>query len=326
MQNQGSQLAFVIVNWNGGELLRRAIGSITANPPSVSYEIVVVDNASSDESLSWLRSTELAQQLHPVKLTLIENSSNVGFGQANNQGFEATDAPLLFLLNSDAELRPLACDRMIATIESDQRIGACGPKLINPDGSLQISVWRNPPTAWATLISGLRLYKLLPKRLRGELLLAEFWDHNRRRDVSMLSGAAILARRKMIDDVGGFDARFHMYGEDNEWCLRILRAGWRIVFEPEATVMHHGGQSSQRRWTELEKLKVQTSAMFRFQHHCLSRRQLISNLMANITLLTVQRTLRRLGKRPCADIELNLSLHVEALKKALRNREYADTL
>lgn len=313
------ELCFVIVNWNGGQLLRRAIDSIKSNPPSVSYEIVVVDNASTDESLPWLRSTELAQELHPVKLTLIENSSNAGFGQANNQGFAATDAPLLFLLNSDAELRPQTCDKMIATLKSDDRIGACGPKLVNPDGSLQISVWRNPPTAWATLVSGFRLYKLIPKRLRGELLLAEFWDHNRRRDVNMLSGAAILARRKMIDDVGGFDARFHMYGEDNEWCLRILRAGWRIVFEPDAVVMHHGGQSSQRRWTELEKLKVQTSALFLFQKHCLSRRQMISNLLANIILLTIQRTIRRLSNRPYADIELNLSLHLEVFKNTLRH-------
>jgi GT2 family glycosyltransferase len=206
---------------------------------------------------------------------------------------------------------------MIATLQSDERIGACGPRLINPDGSLQISVWRNPPTAWATLVSGLRLYKLLPRRVRGELLLAEFWDHDRRRDVSMLSGAAILARRMMIDEVGGFDARFHMYGEDNEWCLRILRAGWRIVFEPDAVVMHHGGHSSERRWTELEKLRVQISALFVFQKHCLPRRQVISNLLANIMLLSVQRTLRKLSNRPSADVELNLKLHIEALKNTL---------
>jgi GT2 family glycosyltransferase len=313
------ELSFVLVNWNGATLLRRAIESILQFPPRVPYGIVVIDNASTDESVHWLRSQELAERLGRVELRLIENRENAGFGRANNQAFASTRARLLFLLNTDAELKPGACDALVATLESDPRIGACGPRLVNPDGSLQVSVWRNPPTAWSTLLSGLRLYTLLPRRLRGELLLAGHWAHDRRRDVEMLSGAALLVRREVVEDVGGFDERFHMYGEDNEWCLRMARAGWRLVFEPAAVVMHHGGQSSQRRWTAREQLDAQLDAFFRFQRYSLSRRQAVSNLLATSVLLSVHRLWRGLRGQPADDVTLTLRMHLADLKRTLRS-------
>ncbi|MFN2513708.1 MAG: glycosyltransferase family 2 protein [Pyrinomonadaceae bacterium] len=313
------ELSFVIVNWNGGSLLRDCIESIFEYPPAVSYEILVVDNASSDDSIDWLRSPELAKQLGTVKLTLIENSSNVGFGGANNQAFAASDSTMVFLLNSDAELRAGTCDKLISTLRSDDRIGACAPRLLNSDGSLQLSVWRNPPTAWASLVSGLRLYLLMPRRLRGELLLGEFWDHDRKRDVNMLSGAAILAKRQMIDEVGGFDSRFHMYAEDFEWCLRMVRAGWRLVFEPEALVMHHGAKSSLRRWDKQKKMAVQTVAFLNFQRLCLPRSNVIVNLLTSCFLLTLQRTVRLFRGGDNEEVEQTLKLHAADLKRALRD-------
>lgn len=312
-------LSFVIVNWNGVHLLRDCIESILTYPPAVPYEIIIVDNASTDGSVDWLRSPELAGRLGTAKLTLIENSINVGFGSANNQAFAASDSTLVFLLNSDAELRPGTCDKLIATLQSDERIGACGPRLLNPDGSLQLSVWRNPPTAWASLVSGLRLYTLMPRRFRGELLLGEFWDHDRKRDVNMLSGAAILAKRQMIDEVGGFDSRFHMYAEDAEWCLRVVRAGWRIVFEPEALVMHHGAKSSLLRWDQRKKMAVQTVAFLNFQRLCLPRCNVIVNLLTSCFLLSLQRTVRLFRGGDNEEVDQTLKLHAADLKRALRD-------
>jgi GT2 family glycosyltransferase len=313
-------LAFVIVNWNGGECLRRAVGSILRFPPPVRFEIVIVDNASTDGSRDWLRSADLRAQLGDIPLRLIENSDNPGFGAANNQAFALIRAPLLFLLNPDAELRPGACDRLIAALEAEDRIGACGPRLLYPDGSLQVSAWRNPPTAWATLLSGLKLFRLLPRRFGGELLLGPHWRHDRRRAVGMLGGAALLVRRAMIDEIGGFDERFHMYGEDNEWCLRMTRAGWRLLFEPAAVVMHHDGESARRRWTDLEKLRVQADAWFRFQYLCLGPWRRLSNAMAETLVLALQFAWRRLRRRPAASAALALRLHLGNLGRALRNR------
>src|SRR5687768_15514082 len=156
------ELAIIIVNWNGGDFLRRSLESVSRFPPQLSYKVVVVDNASTDGSREWLKS--LGDSIH-----LIANSENVGFGRANNQAFASSDAPLLFLLNSDAEVHPGVIDKLIATIREDEKLGAVGPRLNNPDGSLQPSVWRNPLTPLEMIVTALRLHKLLPKRLRANL-------------------------------------------------------------------------------------------------------------------------------------------------------------
>ena len=311
------ELCIAIVNWNGGHLLRQCIDSIIESPPSVSYEIVVVDNASTDDSVSWLRSGGGEPELGEVKTHLIENSENFGFGKANNQAFAYSDAPLLFLLNNDTEVRAGAINSLIATLKSDERIGGCGPRLVNPDGSLQASAWRNPPAAWAILVSGLRLHLLIPTFIRGELLLGRHWNHARRRRVGMLSGAAILVKREVIEDVGGFDERFHMYAEDDEWCLRMTRAGWWLVFEPDAVVMHQGGHSASSRWNDLERTLRITDEGLRFQRFCLSRWQLTSNTLANCLVVSLAYIWRRLTGRPTTETRMKLGLYVKYLKRAI---------
>lgn len=315
------ELAIIIVNWNGGELLRSTVESVIVSPPSIEYEVVVVDNASTDDSVAMLRTSNLARELTDRgRLRIIENSENRGFGPANNQAFSLTDAPLLFLLNPDTEVTAGSVDRLLATIQSNSRIAAVGPRLLNVDGSLQVSVWRNPPSAWEILLSQLKLYLLLPRRFRGELLLGGHWDHNRERSVPMLSGAAILVRRTVIEEVGGFDERFHMYGEDNEWCLRILRAGWDMVFQPDAVVLHHGAQSSLQRWTSLEKLSVQLEASYLFQQHSLPRHRLITNQLASYVTASGQHLWRRLRGVQAPDVKLAREIHWEHLQRSLRNK------
>jgi GT2 family glycosyltransferase len=159
---------------------------------------------------------------------------------------------------------------------------------------------------------------LLPRGLRGELLLAEHWDYGRAREVGQLSGAAMLVRREVLDEVGGFDERFHMYGEDSEWCLRMTRAGWRLLFEPAAVIMHHGAASSLKRWDSLEKLRVQSEAFLNFQRICLSRRRRITNLAARCMMLSMQKAARRLKGRAAADVEQTLELFTADLRRALR--------
>lgn len=313
-----AELSIIIVNWNAGELLRRAVESVVASPPSLAYEVVVVDNASTDESLALLRESGAASALGG-RLRVVINAENRGFGRANNQAFALTRAPLLLLLNPDTEVTRGSVDRLAETLRSDARAGAVGPKLLNADGSVQVSVWRNPPAAWEMLLTASRLHKLLPRRLRGELLLAEHWDYSRRRAVEMLSGAAMLLRREVIDEVGGFDERFHMYGEDNEWCLRMRRAGWKLLFEPEAVVKHRGAASSLKRWDSLEKQRVQSEALLRFQRHCLTRRRRITNLATACALLALQRAVRRLRGRERRDVEQTLRLYAADLKRALRD-------
>ncbi|HEX8351283.1 MAG TPA: glycosyltransferase family 2 protein [Pyrinomonadaceae bacterium] len=312
-----AELSIIIVNWNGGDLLRRTVESVVAAPPAAAYEVVVVDNASSDDSLARLRSGAAAGALGG-RLRVFENADNLGFGRANNQAFAQTRAPLLLLLNPDTEVTGGSIDRLIQTVRTGERVGAAGPKLLNADGSVQVSVWRNSPAAWEALLTGFRLHRLLPRRVRGELLLAEHFDYARRRAVGMLSGAAMLVRREVVDEVGGFDERFHMYGEDNEWCLRITRAGWRLVFEPGAVVMHHGAASSVKRWDSLEKMRVQAEGYLLFLRRAVPRRRRVSFLAASCMMLTLQRAARGLTGRERRDVEQTLRLFAADFRRALR--------
>jgi GT2 family glycosyltransferase len=303
-------LAIIIVNWNGRDLLIRSLDSLARFPPSLPYEIVVVDNASTDGSREWL-------QAQGERVRLIANDENVGFGRANNQAFAATEAPLLFLLNSDAEVYEGTIDRLLATINEDERIGAVGPRLLNSDGTLQPSVWRNPLTPFEMIATSLRLYKLMPRRLRGELLLGFHWDHSQRRHASMLSGAALLVRRKMIDAVGGFDENFHMYGEDVEWSMRIVRGGWWMVFEPDATVLHHQGMSTARRWNNLEKRQKEYEGFFRFQRLHLSRRQAIANLTTGYALSLARKAWLTLRRQSLEETRLVQQLYARELRNTI---------
>jgi len=312
------ELSIIIVSWNGGDLLRQCLRCLAEHPPAVSYEVIIVDNASSDESVAWLRSGEVQALLGEAPLLIIENPDNRGFAIANNQAIAASNSPLIFLLNSDADVTAGAIDSLIATLQSDARIGAVGPRLHNTDGTLQHSVWRNPPTVREILLNGSGLWRLIPKRVRGEWLLGGHWEHNQRREVPMLFGAAILARRAMVDAVGGLDERFHMYSEDIEWCLRIVRGGWRLVFEPTAVVTHHGGQSALQRWTSAEKRRMQLNTFFEFQQRSLPRRQVVANQLASYAVAWMNRTWRLLRGLPTEDVEMVLEVHREHVKRALR--------
>lgn len=314
------ELSIIIVNWNGGNLLRRCVETIVTSPPTASYEIIVIDNASTDDSLDHLRDSELlAPLISNQQLRIIRNTENRGFGAANNQGFAATDSPFLFLLNLDTEVRPGTIDTLMHALASDETIGVCGPKILNSDGSLQISAFFNPPRVWHTILSQLKLYLLLPRRIRGELLLGRHWDHSRRRAVPMLSGAAMLARRKMIDEVGGFNERFHMYSEDTEWCWRIVKANWKLMFVPEAVLLHHGAESSKKRWSSQERLRVRLEANYKFEHTVLPRWRVAANQFANYVVVCAQIAGRKLLGIRMSELYLVRDIHREHLKRSLKN-------
>jgi GT2 family glycosyltransferase len=313
----GVDLSIIIVNWNGLDLLPRCLESIVKHPPSVSYEIVVVDNASTDGSVEWLRSAHSKGRLKAANLRLIENAENLGFGKANNIAFNQTNSPMLLLLNSDTEVTEGAIDKLVGTLKSNEKAAGCGPKLLNIDGSLQPSVHRNPPTAWATLMIGLRICYLLPMRIRAELLLGPFWDHSRRRKVRMLSGAVMLLRREVIDSVGGFDEELYFYGEDAELCLRIVTAGWDLLFEPDAQVVHHSGKSALLRWGAEEKLRRLADGVLRCYRKSLPGFHFVSYSLASCLILFLGHIRRRSQGISTRDVDVVLGVHRKHLREVV---------
>ena len=311
------KVSIVIVNWNGENFLPACLESIAANPPSVPFETVVVDNASADGSVAWLRSAETSELGKKLGLKIIESQENLGFGRANNLAIKETESDFIFLLNPDTIVKPYAIDRLLETLESDDKIGAVAPKLLNADGTLQYNVWGFPPTIITLSIQGLRLDRYLPKKWLANRLYSYLWSYDVRTAVPMFSGAAILAKREMVDKVGGFDESFHMYGEDGEWCVRINRNGWETFFEPTAEIVHLGGQSSLQRWGSSNSRIKEEEAFIAFQQKCLSRFHLFCNVLTRLGVLIIH-FLRHFIIRNDDSIDRKLiTLQLTALKKIL---------
>jgi GT2 family glycosyltransferase len=310
-------ISIIIVNWNRQELLARCIESIIKHPPSAPYEIVVVDNASTDGSVEWLRAAQSNGRFKDANLRLIENTENVGFGRANNIAFSQTTARMLLLLNSDTEVREGAINHLVETLKSNKQAGGCGPKLLNTDGSLQPSVYRNPPTVWEILVTGLRFYYLLPRQVRAELLLGQYWDHSSRRKTRLLHGAAVLLRREVIDLVGGFDEEFHFYGEDIELCHRIVSSGWELLFEPDAQVVHHDGESALLRWGSEERHRRFIDGLLRCYRKSLPRFRFIANCLASCLVFSLERVWRKARGISTRDIDVTFSIHRKYLREVV---------
>lgn len=234
------KLSIIIVNWNTREITRNCLASLREKIAGVDYEVIVVDNASSDESAAMIRA-----EFPDVQL--IVNAENLGFGRANNQGMRAARGRYFLLLNSDTVVIDDSIQRLASFMESEPRIGVAGCKLLFEDLSLQGSCARFPSIKLA-LLEDLMLYKFMSRRRQGEVLLNGYWPHDRTRDVDAVWGAAMLVRREVFDETGGFDERIFMYGEDLEWCMRIRDLGWRITFAHDCRIVHLNHKSSEKKY------------------------------------------------------------------------------
>ncbi len=231
-------LSLIIVNWNVCDLLQRAIASVYASWDGLpGLEIIVVDNASHDDSVAMLRETF-------PQVVVIANAENRGFTGGNNQGLAAATGDFLLLLNPDTEIVGDALPRMIAYLQNHPGVGMIGPQLLNPDGSVQSSR-RRFPTLPVLFLESTWLEKLAPRKSLRYYYAQEQPD-DAIQDVDWITGAAMLTRREVIAQVGGMDEGFFMYSEELDWCRRIREAGWRVIYFPEARVTHHEGKSSEQ--------------------------------------------------------------------------------
>jgi hypothetical protein len=263
-----ADVGIVIVNWNTRDLLRGCLRSLAASEPSVKRRVVVVDNASSDNSAAMVR-TEFPE------VTVLENAQNVGYAAANNLGLRrlgfgqpcAPEAPrYALLLNPDTELPSDALRAMIARLDADPKIGAGGPRLVLPNGKLDLACRRSFPTPEVAMWRMLGLSKLFPKsRLFGRYNLT-YLDEHLETEVDCVVGAFMMVRREAIARVGLLDEAFWMYGEDIDWAYRIKQDGWKILYYPKVTVLHIKRAAS--RLNPRTRLEFQrASLIFYYKHY-----------------------------------------------------------
>ena len=228
-----SRVSAVIVHYRTVDDTVEAARALALTAPEV--EVVVVDNASEDSIATRLSAEAPAARL-------LAETENRGYGAACNRGAHETSRPFVLLLNSDAVVQPGAVDALVAALERDPRAAAVGPLLVNSDGSFQPSILRLP-TLWRIFCESSGLAFLAGGRgpFRGHSATRE--DHSSAHAVESVKGAAILVRRSVFEEVGGFDESFFLYAEESDLAARLRRHGWRILFEPAAQVVHRGGVS-----------------------------------------------------------------------------------
>jgi N-acetylglucosaminyl-diphospho-decaprenol L-rhamnosyltransferase len=249
--NAQLDLLIVIVNYNTCDLLRDCLASLYDSQGDFSYRVCVVDNGSRDNSAA------IAGQEFP-QAQLIEVPVNRGYAYANNLGLTAfgfQNAPLArhpsslipryaLLLNADTLLPPSALRDMLAFMEAHPEAGAAGPRLVREDGSLDLACRRSFPTPSAFLYRMMGLSKLFPQSPRFGRYNLTYLDPDELTEVDSVVGAFMLVRAEAIHQVGLLDENFFLYGEDLDWAYRIRKAGWKIYYNPQVTVLHVKGAST----------------------------------------------------------------------------------
>lgn len=248
-------LSIILVSWNTAGLLAKCLASIYTHSPGSQVEIIVVDNASTDDSAAMVRT-----QFPDVRL--IANDDNIGFAPANNQAIRQSSGDYILLLNPDTEIKPGALETLLEFMEDHPHVGAVGPHTFNPDGTLQTSCYPLPTLTREVW----RLFHLDTIRPYGSYRMAD-WSLDQAHPVETLLGACLLIRREVLDQVGLLDEQYFIYSEEIDLCYRIQQAGWSLYWVPQAQIIHYGGQSTQQVAAEMFIHLYQSKLRYFRKHH-----------------------------------------------------------
>jgi GT2 family glycosyltransferase len=231
-------LSITICSWNTHEDLRACLCSLEAVRDEARFEVIVVDNNSEDGSPDMV-----ARSFPWVRLERM--SRNLGFTGGHNHALAIRQGRHALLLNSDTVVHPGALATIMAYAKDHPNVGMIGPKLLNPDGSLQLSC-RRFPNPLAALFRNTPIGKMFPNnRFTREYLMTD-WDHREPREVDWVSGAAFLVREEVMEKIGFFDPEYFMFCEDVDWCFRAWEAGFTVVYLPSAVITHAIGRSTDK--------------------------------------------------------------------------------
>lgn len=232
------KLSIIIVSWNVKPLLERCLDSIFQNNQDLETEIIIVDNSSIDGSQGYLKGISEKRK----NLKIILNDINEGFAKANNQALKQASGEYILFLNPDTEIKKDTCGQIIKAMDRNKKWGIVGCRLLGVDGKIQFSV-RNFPEPFSQLMILLKLPYLFPRcRCLREYFQTDF-DYDKLSRVDQVAGTFMMTKKEIIDKVGGFDERFHLWFEDVDLCYRVKKAGWQIIYFPQSQIVHYGGES-----------------------------------------------------------------------------------
>ena len=259
VQTTEFDLSVVIPSYNTRDLMEQALRTVQEASGDLSVEVIVVDNASRDGSADMV-----AERVPEAEL--IRNERNLGFGGANNAAFARARGRHVLLLNSDTIVRPDTLSTLVSFMDEHPEAGAAGCRILNPDGSLQLDCRRGFPTPAAAFYKLTGLSRMFPRSQRFARYNLTYLDPDEMNEVDALSGSCMIVRRQVLEQVGGFDEAYFMYGEDLDWCFRMREAGWKIYYTPTTEIIHFRGESGRTESMRIQYRKNEAMAIFVSKH------------------------------------------------------------
>lgn len=248
-------LSIIIVGWNTKQLLQECLESIYKNTTSISYEIIVVDNASSDGSVEMVRNIF-------KNVILIENKDNLGFAKANNIAFPFAVGRYVLLLNTDTLVLPNALDLAVDFLNENEDVGGLTPKIFNSDGTVQHPGYIKEPSLGTEIFDAFNVEKLLGIK-RPDIRAAEESIF----EVAHACGCSLFIKKEVLDNIGYLDDRMIFSFEDVDICMRIRRSGWRILYFPASHIIHFGGASRSKHNNRAVNAMLQSKYVFYNKYH-----------------------------------------------------------
>jgi len=246
-----ADVSVVVVTYNALPWVERALESVRG------HETIVVDHGSSDGTV------ELVRERFP-EARLIQQE-NKGLGGGSNAGMRVASGDYFLLLNSDAWALGDGVERLVAFAEEHPEAAVVGPRLLNPDGSLQRSV-RGDPTLWRLATEYFFLRKLAPRSRALNAFYGAGFAHDEVREAEFVMGSVMLVRREAADTVGLFDEDFFMFSEETDWLYRFRQAGWKVLFTPSAEFVHVGGATTRQNWGPMFREQIRGHVRFLAKH------------------------------------------------------------
>jgi GT2 family glycosyltransferase len=246
-----ASVSVVVVTYNALPWVERALESVRG------HETIVVDHGSTDGTL------ELVRERFP-EARLIQQK-NKGLGGGSNAGMRIASGDYFLLLNSDAWALDDGVERLAAFADEHPEAAVVGPRLLNPDGSLQRSV-RGDPTLWRLATEYFFLRKLAPRTRALNAFYGAAFAHDEVREAEFVMGSVMLVRREAVDTVGLFDEDFFMFSEETDWLYRFRQAGWKVLFTPSAEFVHVGGATTRQNWGPMFREQIRGHVRFLAKH------------------------------------------------------------
>ncbi len=246
-----ADVSVVVVTYNALPWVERALESVRG------HETIVVDHGSTDGTLELVR-----ERFPDARLIQQENK---GLGGGSNAGMRIASGDYFLLLNSDAWALDDGVERLAAFADEHPEAAVVGPRLLNPDGSLQRSV-RGDPTLWRLATEYFFLRKLAPRTRALNAFYGAAFAHDEVREAEFVMGSVMLVRREAADTVGLFDEDFFMFSEETDWLYRFRQAGWKVFFTPEAEFVHVGGATTRQNWGPMFREQIRGHVRFLAKH------------------------------------------------------------